>query len=111
MGGELLFENRDVIRGRGTNTGPHMFGNLKLLPFFNILRHYIRKIRTQWHPNIVVYLLLGAYVTLNENSFQWGFRLRFFVAILTGNLKNKKKNNIFSDKKASRKKQGTGCSI
>jgi len=44
---ELLFENRNVIRGRGTNTGPHMFGNLKLLSFLNILRHYIRKIRTQ----------------------------------------------------------------
>ena len=95
MGGELLVDNRNVIRGRGLNTGLHMFWNLKLLPYFNMLRHNICKMRTQWHSNIVVYLLLGAYVNLNEHSFQWGFHLRFIEAILIGNFKIK---NIFSGK-------------
>jgi hypothetical protein len=69
MEGEILFGNRNAIRGRGTNTGPNMFWNLKLLTLFNMLRHYVRKIRTQWHSNIVVYLLSGAYVTLKNTVF------------------------------------------
>jgi len=61
---------------------------LSYCPFFNILRHYIRKIRTQWHPNIVVYSLLGAYVILNE-QFSVRFSSTVSCSHFNGQFQNK----------------------